>query len=369
MAVSGYYMNERDRTEIDKDFGAEPELKSDVFTLEMEKKWLKGEIKNTFSKVGWGFFSFLIVGLFSQFVVGAIYGGLVKEQIENKLLDDFLNYSISLLPMYVIGIHVLLSYLKKIPTDRVEGEKIGFLRMLKFFFISLPIMYLGNMMSLGIMYLVEDLTGKTAVSNISEMIESSNPLMLILFVVIIGPAIEEIIFRKLLIDRTVKYGEKNAVILSAVMFGLFHMNLFQFFYATALGVIFGYMYVRSRKLRYTIILHMIINFMGSVVAVLLGGGEENGVLRLIQEGKMEEIPTDQFLQLVLFGAYSIFLVIASIVGIVLIILNIRKIKFRENDLPLEKGELRSLTYGNLGISFFFGLCIVMTLITTIMQLQ
>lgn len=365
-------MIDKEKAEFNEDFISDLDLDSEVFIAEIENLGIKEEIKNTFSTVGWVFFSFLLVGLFSQFVVGVVFAGMKEGlgiQIENELLSDFINYMLGLMPMYVVGIPILLLNLKKMPKDESQGEKFGFFRMLKFFFISLPIMYLGNMISIGFLSLVENVTGKTAVSNLSELIGNSNPWMLTLFVVIIGPVIEEVIFRKILIDRTVKFGEKNAVILSAIMFGLFHMNLFQFFYATALGFVFGYIYAKSRRLRYTIILHMIINFMGSVIVVLLGGEGDNGVLKMIQEGKMDQIPAEQFLQLALLSAYSIFVVVASIIGIVLIILNVRKMKFDEAGLPIEKNVLRSLTYGNLGISFFFGLCIVMTVITTFMQLQ
>ena len=50
------------------------------------------------------------------------------------------------------------------------------------------------------------------------------------------------------------------------MFALFHLNLFQFFYAFGLGLMFGYVYMRTSQLRYSIVMHMIINFNGSVLA-------------------------------------------------------------------------------------------------------
>ena len=65
------------------------------------------------------------------------------------------------------------------------------------------------------------------------------------FLVIVGPIFEEWLFRKQLIDHTRKYGEKTAILLSGLAFGLFHMNLFQFFYAFLLGLMFGYVYTRT----------------------------------------------------------------------------------------------------------------------------
>lgn len=328
--------------------------------------------KETFKRVGWSFFAFLLAVLLTQFTVGGVYAAVIETSgisIDNPLLNEFINYFLTLIPMYVVGLPLLRDVLKPVPKTEIKGEKFGFFKMLKYFLISLPVMYLGNFISLFFAGLVERFTGKTAVNNISELIVGSNPWLLILFVVIIGPIIEEIIFRKILIDRTVRFGEKNAVILSAIMFGLFHMNLFQFFYATALGLIFGYMYVRSGKLRYTIFLHMIINFMGSVVAVFMSGNGEESVLKMIQEGRIEQIPAEQFMQLVILSVYSVFVLLASIVGVILILLNIRKIKWETAEVQIEKKKMRNFVYGNLGIAFFFALCIVMMLATTFMQLQ
>lgn len=88
----------------------------------------------------------------------------------------------------------------------------------------------------------------------------------VVFLVIVGPIFEEWLFRKQLIDHTRKYGEKTAILLSGLAFGLFHMNLFQFFYAFLLGLMFGYVYTRTSKLRYSTAMHMIINFNGGVLA-------------------------------------------------------------------------------------------------------
>ena len=47
-----------------------------------------------------------------------------------------------------------------------------------------------------------------------------------------------LLFRRLLVDRMVKYGEATAVLFSGLMFALFHGNLNQFVYAFTLGVFF-----------------------------------------------------------------------------------------------------------------------------------
>lgn len=87
--------------------------------------------------------------------------------------------------------------------------------------------------------------------------------MTFVIAVLIAPTAEELLFRKLLTERIVKYGELAAVLASGLFFGLFHGNLNQFSYAFLLGLFLGFIYVKTGKLRYTIGLHMAINFIGS----------------------------------------------------------------------------------------------------------
>ena len=57
--------------------------------------------------------------------------------------------------------------------------------------------------------------------------------------------------------------------ISALLFGLYHANLEQFFYAFALGLLLSYAYYRTGLLRTSVLLHMLFNIIGSVVPMLL----------------------------------------------------------------------------------------------------
>ena len=80
-----------------------------------------------------------------------------------------------------------------------------------------------------------------------------------LYSVIVGPILEELVCRKAVLDRVRVYGEKLALVSSAILFGLFHHNLQQLLYTTALGLLFGFVYLRTGRLRYCITLHIINN--------------------------------------------------------------------------------------------------------------
>ena len=75
-------------------------------------------------------------------------------------------------------------------------------------------------------------------------------------------------FRKLLYDKIGGYGVRTYVLVGAFLFALFHANLSQLLYAFVLGAVFCYIYAHTGKLRYTILLHVAINTIGTMAATL-----------------------------------------------------------------------------------------------------
>jgi len=70
-----------------------------------------------------------------------------------------------------------------------------------------------------------------------------------LLVIIVSPLTEEMLFRGLILRGFVwNYSVKKAIIGSAVIFGLFHLNPWQFIGAVILGIVFAWWYVVTRSL-------------------------------------------------------------------------------------------------------------------------
>ncbi len=107
--------------------------------------------------------------------------------------------------------------------------------------------------------------------NISNLLLSEDLFQVILAVVIMAPIIEELIFRLLVYGELRKaLGVKISIILQAILFGLYHANLYQFSYAFIIGLIFGYIFHKTENITVTIIAHMINNLI-SVLIVFYGG--------------------------------------------------------------------------------------------------
>ena len=84
--------------------------------------------------------------------------------------------------------------------------------------------------------------------------------ILILAVVIIGPIAEELIFRGLIYDRLRHYVSfPLAVIISSLMFGIYHGNMIQFIYSTLMGCLLAVYYEKSGGLLVCVLAHMAMN--------------------------------------------------------------------------------------------------------------
>lgn len=98
----------------------------------------------------------------------------------------------------------------------------------------------------------------------------SNSVFMVICVCILAPIGEELIFRGLtfrILKKAVPW--QAALIVQAVLFGVYHLNLVQGIYATVLGLCFGYLAYKYGSIIPGIFLHMVINSSSYVIGNLL----------------------------------------------------------------------------------------------------
>ncbi|MGN0637155.1 MAG: lysostaphin resistance A-like protein [Huintestinicola sp.] len=100
-----------------------------------------------------------------------------------------------------------------------------------------------------------------------------NPLwldvLIYIYICLLGPILEELIFRGVLLEGLRKYGNLFGIIMSAVMFGLMHQNIAQCLPAVSIGLVWGYIAVKSGSLLPSILLHILNNTMSAVLLVVI----------------------------------------------------------------------------------------------------
>ncbi len=95
----------------------------------------------------------------------------------------------------------------------------------------------------------------------------------LILLLVFNPVFEELLFRKLVLNRLAPLGFKGAVIVSALLFALPHLysqGIAQVPYTFALGLVFAWITVKTGKLWPAILLHSLSNVYGAYLPMGLG---------------------------------------------------------------------------------------------------
>ena len=297
--------------------------------------------------------------------------GLVVRKFDPTLLNDqTVLLVLSFLIQYVISFPVFYFLVKKMPQNppRQTTEKLGFKSIFSTAAICLFFVYVGNYFSEVIMMAISNLLGRVPASGINELLESSNIWVSLFVVGIVGPIIEELMFRKLFVDRLTPYGQAIAVFFPALLFGLFHANLYQFFYAFLLGVIFSYIYIKTGKITYTIGLHIFINiFSGIIPAAILSQIDLEKVEEMLISGEVtEEFINSNGQSLALLGLYEVVMFVLIFVGLFAFnkMIRRRELYFEKGTVRFPKGVGMDVVLFNIGTIVLITICLLYTAYNT-----
>lgn len=228
------------------------------------------------AKKAYTILSFAVVVLvLSASSIGGIVGDVIAKIISAKSqidLMDIYNDTTFLTILNIIGMYLIACPLCALIAKLSNGSRyivkgnISKNQYIRSIFIMFPVSVSLNYFSI---YLATLLSGGEAENTVIDTFATGDNILATVMVSLLAPIFEELVFRKLIIDRTRRYGELTAVMFSAVAFGLFHCNIYQIFYAFALGLILGYVYVKTGNVILTIIMHMIVNSSSAILAPAL----------------------------------------------------------------------------------------------------
>ncbi len=94
---------------------------------------------------------------------------------------------------------------------------------------------------------------------------SGDYIWIFLSVVILGPLVEEVLFRGILINvLNTGFSRKTSIIIAAFLFGIWHKDPVQMVYTTIFGIFLGMVYSRTNDLRYPLGMHILNNSINSL---------------------------------------------------------------------------------------------------------
>lgn len=320
--------------------------------------WIK-EMKKAVVKIGWKYFVFGVVVIIAQY----IYAWLLPEKYYTESWANFLQI---IIPTYCIAFPVLCLLVCKMPKVQIEKKKMGFWKIVLTVIIGSGICGVGMVIGTVVGELITLPFGVSASDNnsLGNLMIMSDPFWRILTVGILAPIFEELIFRKLLIDRVIKYGEFCAIMMSGIMFGLFHGNFAQFFFATGLGMLFAFVYARTGKIWYTILLHMVVNMTTSVITTPLAMKvlEHMEVINKISELStrpnelMAYLENPEVMQvygyMMVYACWMMFLAVCALTGVILFFVFLKKFKLKETPMGVKNGTVFLKSFVNGGMILF-----------------
>ncbi len=231
--------------------------------IHIEKKYM--------SKVFYGYvLAFIISYVIILSFVALLHSFDIAPEITNVLITVA---ELSLMPLIFV---LMKSFLSSLPDykhpvmDTLTPSKFA-----SFFAVSVFVMVIGNVIGNYVNNILEIISGNDMGNIVEAAISDMSFLEIFISVVVFAPIFEELVFRKLFIDKLSKYGTSFCVVISGVVFGFVHGNFQQFFYAAGIGMIFAYIYCIYGKILYTILLHAAINFIGSLLPLMLSGSSQN----------------------------------------------------------------------------------------------
>ncbi len=305
-------------------------------------------IRKYFSSIGLAYFAFAAVTLMVQTAVIFLLRAVGTDV---SALGTTARLALSMGSMYLAGFPVFLLLLRRIPRCPASSEDFRPMTLGQFgicLLICIGVMEAGNLIGNMLMGLTSLFLGRQVDNSVISMVLQGDLIPVILFSAVLAPVFEELMFRRLLIDRIRMFGDRTAIVVSGVLFGLIHGNFYQFFYACGLGMIFAYVYLRTGKVRTTIFLHMCINLLGGVAGTVL--------LKWISAAG-NSVPAALFSTMAM-GLYALLLIALAIAGLVLLLClwNRRYLAAGAFEIPASR---RFFTvFLNLGMILFFLICVL-----------
>lgn len=328
-------------------------------------EWLK-QARRDFSRIGASLCLMVVI----WYALATVLEGALYAAVGGKgETPNWVTYVGSGVPLYLIAMPIAVMLMGKstvIETRKFDMKPGLFFKLL---LMCLPMMWAGSVFG-SMLSMV--LSNGEATDRVADLAMQTN-IWNVVFLVIVGPIFEEWLFRKQLIDHTRKYGEKTAILLSGLAFGLFHMNLFQFFYAFLLGLMFGYVYTRTSKLRYSTAMHMIINFNGGVLAPWVLTRVDLDQLEKVSEAAengnaaaMEQWASQNVEGLAIMLVYFVLYGAVILAGFVLLIRNFKKFEFYTAPEELPRGTRAKTVCGNVGMIMFIMVTCMLTAVNLLM---
>jgi len=162
--------------------------------------------------------------------------------------------------LIVLGYSIFFRIIKKRFAEEIKVKRVGFGGVCTGAIFGVACLFIVSIGLSALYSVFPELASHSNSQELTEMMESGNLLLSALNVTVFTGIVEEVLFRGLIYNTLKKVApRKAAIIASAVIFGVAHMNIEQFFYTALLGVLLCLVYDKYDSIIVPIILHATFN--------------------------------------------------------------------------------------------------------------
>lgn len=323
------------------------------------EEWKQSQ--KVFSRLGWCYIAGTVAVYALQYILVCLIQIFRPEWLQSMTISLLL----SGFTVYACGMPLIVLLAYRIPKTDIPRRKMKWWQFLLGLIMCYSLVYVSNLIGTVVTTLMSLFTGSSAENNLIEYVSNGNMFLNFILMVVVAPVVEEYVFRKVLVDRTVRYGQGVAIVASGLMFGLFHGNLNQFAYAVVLGAFFAFLYIKTGNLKITIGMHAIINFMGSVISGLLIRMLHYDELQNVDFSDSElvmEIVMNNLGAWMLYALYAFLLLGIVVTGVVLLIVFYKRFKLTPEPMQIPKGKGFQMLFLNPGMLTFCGIWVVLIIL-------
>lgn len=201
---------------------------------------------------------------------------------ERYALYSYFAYAV--LGIVVFGIWYYKGFVK--PNPRVKLNRIFGVKSI----IAAFGMAIGFYFAINAVLILIGMLFPQVIENYNSTMETvglgTDPVLTIVYAILLGPVIEELVFRGVVFSFLEKAGIKPGIIIgvTGLLFGLVHIYPIQVVYAAALGTFLGFMRYKYRSILITIVAHMLLNLMGTYGEMALNQFDPSNGILLIAGG-------------------------------------------------------------------------------------
>lgn len=248
---------------------------------EKQEQELKIKFARKFSfTIGMGINLFVFVQMVLEIILSMSLPTLLKDTFDSNTILILISGLVSTISM-IVATMFINSY------NESNKEKVKKLDVRKIIDIVGVGIALIGLTQLALPYIYDFFGINYNILEKFEVLPGEGNLSKIVFFIVIAvlPAIfEELLCRKAILNSAKRYGKAFAVIFSALIFAIIHMNIGQAIFAFMMGIIFAIIAIKTNSIKIPILLHFLNNSYAALLTIFENNTLVSGLINNIVVG-------------------------------------------------------------------------------------